>query len=373
MSTLHNYIKNRDFFGLIKNIKNSSLYKLDESKKAAISLCIEENLDRFALFLSYYGAILDEKETGKYMNILITKKSNLLLSILISINIDKSVNLIKDILQPCIRVAILQNNYSALTQLIAEDVMDTSSPYIHKAIIKRDIISIHLLLFAGANINSLDEKGLTPLFLAAKLGYEEVFKILIYANADTSIICDEKCILHYCDNNLIKYIEKDMNIFIDKQDIEGRTPLHLAMINGNILLVEKLLTMGASINITDIYGKTVANYGLTNKIIDDLQYNPTRNDFIKSCEEQYDNKRLYIVEAKKRLDKNINNINETSFLREVDFESDILWRFIDYPGGERELFTRYAVYTTILEERIKIMQNYISEMKVLIQMQLFVQ
>lgn len=78
------------------------------------------------------------------------------------------------------------------------------------------------------NVNIADGSGTSPLMSAVKIGNEELFTLLLRANAN----------IHAADN-------------------EGNTALTYAAKKGNVAMVEQLLTLGANINAPHNYGKTV--------------------------------------------------------------------------------------------------------------------
>ena len=55
---------------------------------------------------------------------------------------------------------------------------------LHQAIRKNDIDTVHQLINADAKLEMTDKAGLTPLSLAAKLGYLSIVKLLLESGAD---------------------------------------------------------------------------------------------------------------------------------------------------------------------------------------------
>ena len=51
-----------------------------------------------------------------------------------------------------------------------------------------DIEKVNLLIAEGANINSIDENGLTPLHCAADQGHREVVELLILKGANVNVV-----------------------------------------------------------------------------------------------------------------------------------------------------------------------------------------
>lgn len=118
---------------------------------------------------------------------------------------------------------------------------------IHEAVKTADEDRIYELLDANPLlVNSTFSYGLTPenynmtpLHWAARMGYENIAKILIARKAN-----------------------------INAQTSTGRTPLHMACIRGYKNIVELLIAKGADINIKDNFGSTPLHYAVTNGSLD---------------------------------------------------------------------------------------------------------
>lgn len=121
------------------------------------------------------------------------------------------------------------------------------------------------LLSHGANVDAIDENGQTPLMYAARLGNEACLEIFITAKADHSVHdsnlnnclhlaamnSHEDCILLLLDS------VKDLDI-LDAQNIDGKTPLHIAAKNGLPRAVKKLINCGADVDVDDNQGLNAA-------------------------------------------------------------------------------------------------------------------
>ena len=105
---------------------------------------------------------------------------------------------------------------------------------------------VQLLVKAGAHINIKDDKGITPLHLAAFKGQDEIINIL----------------LNY---NNIDGISEEMKLDINAKDILGRVPLVLAIIEGQLNSALILLDAKADINVTDNENNSLLHYAVSGK------------------------------------------------------------------------------------------------------------
>ena len=102
----------------------------------------------------------------------------------------------------------------------------------------RPVQGAGLLLDRGANPNTSDESGNTPLHDAALRGNQDMVRLLMDKGANPNVVGEK-----------------------------GKTPLHLAAKNGHMDVVQLLIDGGADINKTDDEGRTpLAEAGYTRLI-----------------------------------------------------------------------------------------------------------
>lgn len=147
---------------------------------------------------------------------------------------------------------------------------------------------VNLLLNHNININHVNIHGDTALIRAVHLGYDNIIKILLRYGADMYVVnnygmsafnVDKKSYLKNISDNqdvdpdltplmvaTIKGDEMLLSYYIGKAkglnatDSEGKTALHYAMINNQIESFKILMESGADLKIKDKDGKTVLDY-----------------------------------------------------------------------------------------------------------------
>ena len=107
---------------------------------------------------------------------------------------------------------------------------------LHFAATKGHAPTVTLLLAYGAPVNDKTRNDDTPLLMAARGGHVEVAKLLLEAKAEVNVA----------------------------EKTTGSMPLHLAVAQGNLPMVELLVAKGADVNAQDEHGDTplaLANFG----------------------------------------------------------------------------------------------------------------
>jgi len=133
---------------------------------------------------------------------------------------------------------------------------------------------LKILIAAGANVNTSDDHGQTPLHFAAISNSTEFSKILIEAGAIVDELDKHRRtpllqVAGYCflgfDVATIKP-ERHAKLLLDAgaktdiQDIDGRTALHYAAMNGWLDFCRVLVEAGAHTGLQDIHSKTALHF-----------------------------------------------------------------------------------------------------------------
>lgn len=159
-----------------------------------------------------------------------------------------------------LRMAI-RNKHMDIARLLLENGADPNKRYFFGSEINlvNDLEYLELLLTFGANPDSRDRSGLTPLMKAARQpqGMESVL-LLLHHGADVNAIADERhdyrTVLHYgvlsgnieIVNLLIK--QGAMLNYDDGFDYGKPSPLDLAIIKGDPEIIQLLIQSGANVN-----------------------------------------------------------------------------------------------------------------------------
>jgi len=125
--------------------------------------------------------------------------------------------------------------------------------------------STHYLLERGADPMARDLKGSTPLHRAAKYDHFSCCNDLIKAGASVSARDHSgKTPLHRAaaspgeNYSILPLIEKGSDV--NAIDRRGQTPLHKAARRGRVRGIKWLISHGADVTCTDVYGKTARDY-----------------------------------------------------------------------------------------------------------------
>lgn len=167
--------------------------------------------------------------------------------------------------------AINKNNYELVNELIQMPEVNLLRRYapkkqeiLHIAVVRASIEIIILLLDNGAQVNSRDIAGLTPLHHA--VARIDVVTLLLDRGAEVDAVSDRDFTpLHYAVSNGVSIeiitLLLTRGAQVDASNEEGFTSLHYEVMNGaNIDVLTLLLTRGAQVNMADASGLTALHY-----------------------------------------------------------------------------------------------------------------
>jgi len=172
------------------------------------------------------------------------------------------------------------NNKDILLDVLRNTIRysDNGQSPLHIAIEKGSIQLVELLLQRGSPVDSVELKNLcTPLHTAAINSFNKCIPILIVFGANVIAQSSTgRCPLHYAAANgnleTIKELSKGISLTslrndnnsnnvnnfeysLHIKDLDGHTPLHLAIIDGNINCIQYLIQMGSDLNCKDNDGR----------------------------------------------------------------------------------------------------------------------
>lgn len=133
---------------------------------------------------------------------------------------------------------------------------------LYEAIRSGDIQSALLPIESGRasdEVNRINKEGYTPLGIAAELGNEQIVQALLNAGADANFGGIVSPLHEAVLNDHVQIVELLLrnNADINAPDEEGTTPLMMAVAGGRLELVEYLVDRGADVNRRNDYGDTV--------------------------------------------------------------------------------------------------------------------
>ncbi|MEN8166479.1 MAG: ankyrin repeat domain-containing protein [Pseudomonadota bacterium] len=128
---------------------------------------------------------------------------------------------------------------------------------LHVAAKKGDLVVVKMLLKHGADIDASDRDGYSPLQTALLARNSLVAGYLVKQNArlDANAILREAVRLGQADRDVIDFLAKQ-GAELDSPDEQGNTPLHIAILNGHRVNAKYLVEKGADIDLADRSGRT---------------------------------------------------------------------------------------------------------------------
>ena len=131
---------------------------------------------------------------------------------------------------------------------------------LHDACGAGELDVVKMLVRAGARVCATDEEGRTCLMLAARLGHTETVRYLVglpevelnHRDTESNYTALHLAAIHMCTDVVLVLIDAASDM--DTQNHEGRSPLHDACAFGELDIVKMLVRAGAGVRATDDEG-----------------------------------------------------------------------------------------------------------------------
>jgi len=132
---------------------------------------------------------------------------------------------------------------------------------LHIACAEGNVDMVKHLISIGASVYVKDRRGRVPLFDAIRNGNKEAMTVLLRSGAhflpNDSEVLRELCIAASRNDTESLKLWKIANVDLDMSDVDGRTPLHFAVMRGKIDVVRYLVKdVGIHATKEDIFGNT---------------------------------------------------------------------------------------------------------------------
>jgi len=111
-----------------------------------------------------------------------------------------------------------------------------------------------LLLDGGADQSIRDNNGHTPLHAVARWGKSNVTERLLELDPDVNVEAYFEYAEQWCNDFSLLLLERGGDP--DVRDNDGQTPLHVASREGNLRVAQQLLKFDVDVNSHDIQGRT---------------------------------------------------------------------------------------------------------------------
>ena len=230
---------------------------------------------------------------------------------------------------------------------------------LHLAASKGDARIIELLINDGADVDSQDEYGGTPICIAIVAGQTEIVKKLIEKNArlDTKNINGNNA-LHIAltsrDPKMINFlIEENLFIganiqntqeYLNCQNKEGKTPIHIASEFNNGEAIKLLLWAGVDSQLISLYGEKALHLAAKNFSTDAII--ALNQEFIKGEDISYIEDYKVALETIKSYRPNPSSSNWNNFKNSSEILQSVVAQY-QYQEQERNKLTSMSLEVTI--------------------------
>eukprot|EP01038_Epipyxis_sp_PR26KG_P008070 gene8070-10933_t len=166
---------------------------------------------------------------------------------------------------------------------------------IHEAIRSEDLERVKELIAMGTNLQELDKHRRAPIHLAAWTGNFGILQLLIRSGAIINVkAMDNFTPLHFAvqsnSNSAIDCVKlliaKERNLLNQRVSKGNKSALHLAVLKGNVAVIEELLKLGIDVNAKTNSGQTALDLtkdvALRKLIQEKMIEVKQRNDSLKS-------------------------------------------------------------------------------------------
>ena len=152
---------------------------------------------------------------------------------------------------------VISKNSNTQTSSSYEDNNQQANLELFSAISRNNIKRAKQALARGADINSKNNNGRTPLMVAAETGNVDMAKLLAVKEAEPNSHHKGWTSLHraafYGNIEIVDFLI-EMGLDIDVKDDRGQTPIHWPANYGRVQMVNHLLSKGADANAVAIDG-----------------------------------------------------------------------------------------------------------------------
>ena len=157
---------------------------------------------------------------------------------------------------------------------VNQETVDVEScTALHRAVIHVETDVVQVLIDAGADIDTQNNEGRSPLLSACAEGTFDTVKMLVRAGAKVRATDDEgvTC-LHYAarrgHTEAVRYLVCLPEVDVNHRDADNNTALHFAVVNANTYAVQVLIDAGADINTQNNGGRSPLHSACASRALD---------------------------------------------------------------------------------------------------------